>query len=234
MLEVDLTRSGVWAELFPAALGLMSHLESETKNPVWSFGGGTVLMLRINHRQSKDIDLFVPDPQYLGFVNPRLSDAAEAVSHDYEEAAEYIKLLLPAGEIDIVVGTPLTREPFELVKYQGREIRVETNAEIIAKKFWHRGDRPKARDLFDLCAVAKADPGSIDAVLPFMAKHGETFLRLMDARAELMRKEFEAIDALSFNDSFEQCAELAHSIIGQAISPSAAYPSDQPRAVMGG
>lgn len=45
-------------------------------------------MLRIGHRHSKDIDLFVPDPQCLGFVSPRLSEVAEQVSTDYEENAE--------------------------------------------------------------------------------------------------------------------------------------------------
>lgn len=70
----------------------MAHLETQAVNPLWTFGGGTVLMLRIGHRQSKDIDLVVPDPQHLGFVNPRLSDVAEAVSRDYEEVPEFIKL----------------------------------------------------------------------------------------------------------------------------------------------
>ena len=46
------------------------------KDPFWTFGGGTVLMLRYEHRKSKDIDIFVPDPQYLGFATPRLSDVA--------------------------------------------------------------------------------------------------------------------------------------------------------------
>lgn len=46
-----------------------------TANPFWTFGGGTVLMLRYGHRVSKDIDIFVPNPQYLGYVNPRISDA---------------------------------------------------------------------------------------------------------------------------------------------------------------
>ena len=101
---IDLHRPGVWAELLPAALSLMAHLESQTHQPLWTFGGGTVLMLRIGHRQSKDIDLFVPDPQYLGYINPRLSDVAEQVSADYQENAEFIKFFLPAGEIDIVVG----------------------------------------------------------------------------------------------------------------------------------
>lgn len=61
-----MNRPGIWNELFPSALRLMAHLESQTNDPPWTFGGGTVLMLRINHRQSKDIDLFVPDPHILG------------------------------------------------------------------------------------------------------------------------------------------------------------------------
>jgi hypothetical protein len=221
MLKADLTRPGIWTDLFPKALGLMAHLERETRNPQWSFGGGTVLMLRINHRQSKDIDLFVPDPQYLGYVNPRLSDAALDVSDDYEENAEFIKLNLPEGEIDIVVGTPLTSSPFELVTHAGMEIRVETNAEIIAKKFWHRGDRPKARDLFDLCAVAVADPASISVVAPFMARHGRTFLQRMGEREAAMRDQFGRIDVLAFNRSFDDCAEMAKSIIGVALEAPA-------------
>lgn len=78
----------------------MAHLERVTRNPPWSFGGRTLLMLRIGHRFSKDIDLFVPDPQYLGFVNPRLSEVAEGISPDYAENAESIKLILDEGEID--------------------------------------------------------------------------------------------------------------------------------------
>ena len=104
-------------------------------DPRWSFGGGTVLMLRLNHRHSKDIDLFVPDPQYLGFVTPRLSDAAETLTTDYQEGALFVKLLLAAGEIDFVVGPPLTDSPWDLVAYKGRVIKVETCAEIVAKKW---------------------------------------------------------------------------------------------------
>jgi len=217
MSKADLTRPGAWASLFPKALALMEHLERETHNPPWTFGGGTVLMLRINHRQSKDIDLFVPDPQYLGYVNPRLSDAAEAITTEYEENAEYIKLMLPAGEIDIVVGTSLTDQPFEVIEHAGRPIRVESNAEIIAKKMWHRGDRAKARDLFDLCAVAKANPEAIAVAAPFMARHGEKFLEVLSAREDFLRREFEAIDVLDFRDSFDQCVELGRRIVGVAL-----------------
>lgn len=35
---------------------LMAHLEAHVPGVTWTFGGGTVLMLRIGHRHSKDID----------------------------------------------------------------------------------------------------------------------------------------------------------------------------------
>lgn len=209
----DMGKVGVWRELFPHALALMASLEKHIDQPSWTFGGGTVLMLRIGHRQSKDIDLFVPDPQYLGYLNPRLSDAAEQLTTDYEENAEFIKLFLPAGEIDIVVGTPLTELPFDLVLHAGREIKVETCAEIIAKKMWHRGDRAKARDLYDLCAVADAEPEAIDHAAPFFAKHGAAFLAQLQERAEFLEAEFAAIDAIGSRRSFVACLAQARDII---------------------
>ena len=221
MSAINLKRPGVWRELFPHALALMTHLESQTRNPPWTFGGGTVLMLRIGHRQSKDIDLFVPDPQYLGYVNPRLSQVAEEVSADYEENAEFIKIFLPAGEIDIVVGSSLVERPFDVVAYSGRNIRVETCAEIIAKKMWHRGHQGKARDLFDLCAVADAEPQAIASAAPFMLRHGSAFLHQLAAHAPLRQAEFEAIDALRFARPFSQCLDQARSIIEPLVKAQA-------------
>ena len=217
MSVINMKRPGVWRELFPHALALMAHLETQTQNPPWTFGGGTVLMLRIGHRQSKDIDLFVPDPQYLGYVNPRLSDVAEQISTDYEENAEFIKIFLAAGEIDIVVGSALVERPFDVVRHAGRNIRVETCAEIMAKKMWHRGHHGKARDLFDLCAVADAEPEAIELATPFMLRHGAAFLHQLTAHASLREAEFEAIDALKFQRPFAQCLEQARDLIEPLI-----------------
>lgn len=218
MSKVDLSRPGPWTQLFPHALALMKHLERETHHPQWTFGGGTVLMLRLGHRHSKDIDLFVPDPQYLGYLTPRLSEAAEAITADYEEHAEYIKLFLPAGEIDVVVGQSLTADPFDVVPHAGRSIRVETCAEVIAKKMWHRGDRAKARDLFDLCAVARAEPGAIKQALPFMRRHGAAFLNGLKEASDLLRADFNQIDAIARHPSFDECVGIAAEIIAPALA----------------
>lgn len=217
MSTLNLTRPGVWTSLFPRALKLMAHLEQQITDAHWTFGGGTVLMLRIAHRQSKDIDLFVPDPQYLGYVNPRLSDVAESISTDYEEAAEFIKFFLREGEIDIVVGTPLTDIPYETIEYRGRLIRVETSAEIIAKKMWHRGDRAKGRDLFDLCAVATAEPDQLKMAEPFMARHGAEFLQALVDRDDVLRREFAAIDVIDRAMDFDRCVRRAEEIIAPLV-----------------
>lgn len=152
-----------WEVLFGHALSLIDDvLRHGTKDLYWTFGGGTVLMLRYNHRFSKDIDIFVPDPQALGFVTPRLSSYAETLTTDYTEAANFVKLFLPEGEIDFLASPNLTDDPYvlqELQELQGRMVKVETSAEIIAKKFWHRGDRLTARDIFDFRPRGRARTG---------------------------------------------------------------------------
>jgi hypothetical protein len=83
-------------------------------------------------------------------VSPRLSEVAEAISADYVEGAGFVKLIRQEGEIDFLASPNLTATPFETWSLERRSVRVETAAEIVAKKLWHRGDQVSARDLFDL------------------------------------------------------------------------------------
>ena len=211
--HLDLKRPGPWRPLFSAAMTLTDDLERRIQRPFWTIGGGTVLMLRLHHRRSKDIDLFVPDPQYLGYVTPRLSDAAERLTDNYVETSGYVKLMLPKGEIDIVVGEPLPDSAWEIVPHQGREIRFETNAEIIAKKMHDRGDQAKARDLFDLCAVAEMDPAAIDRAAPFFERHGREFIARLQKQSAYAREEFEQIERIGYKRGFDECLELAEMVV---------------------
>lgn len=215
--HADLSKPGPWAALFASALALTDHLARVIDEPVWTFGGGTVLMLRLNHRHSRDIDLFVPDPQYLGHVTPRLCDVAGHLTTDYVEAASYVKLLLPTGEIDVVVGEPLTEQPWEVVRHQGRALRVETNAEIVAKKMYHRGDQAKARDLFDLCTVADLDPASLAHASPFFTRHGDAFIARLKANAGYVEEEFAQIRRIAYRRPFDECLTLAETIVDGAM-----------------
>jgi hypothetical protein len=55
-----------------------------------------------------------------------------------------VKLLLPEGEIDFVASLNLTDPGYDQWTLLDRAVRVETAAEILAKKMWHRGDRATA------------------------------------------------------------------------------------------
>src|SRR5688572_7878473 len=135
-----------WERLFERALRLIDSV-AEHVPPLtdWTFGGGTVLMRRHKHRFSKDIDIFIGDAQYLGHLTPRLNATAESLTSNYIEQAGFIKLSFREGEIDFVVSGSLTQSPFVIESLMGRDVRVETSTEIIAKKVWHRGAEFTAR-----------------------------------------------------------------------------------------
>ena len=167
-------------------------------------------MLRHAHRRSKDIDIFLPDPQYLGFVTPRLGEIAESISGDYVEAAGYVKLILPQGEIDFVAATNLTTPGYEEWEIFGRKVRVETSVEIIAKKMWHRGDRVTARDLFDSAVVVQEEPQQLAGAAGFITRHRKNFLEQLRTREETLRRSFAEIDVLGFQKSYDQCVTIAN------------------------
>jgi Nucleotidyl transferase AbiEii toxin, Type IV TA system len=211
-LNVDF--AGDWRSLFMHGLALMREMRLRTRpDALWTFGGGTVLMLRHAHRLSKDIDLFVPDPQYLGFVNPRLSDVAADLCTDYVEAMEYIKLLRPEGEIDIVASHNLTAQPWTAETIMGEQVCVETDVEIVAKKMWHRGDRATGRDLFDLALVLQTDRAGLEREAQWMVRHREAFLQQLDGRRLAVKATFDAIERLPnakvLVPAYDDCAAMA-------------------------
>jgi len=157
-------RLNAWEILFRRALEIVDSVAaSGTRFDDRSFGGGTVLMRRYRHRVSKDVDIFVPDPQYLGYVSPKLNDAAESPTSKYLETANSVKLFFPEGEIDFIASAPMTDKPTVNETVLGRRVRVETTAEIIAKKVWHRGREFTARDRIHTPDPARARENHRDA-----------------------------------------------------------------------
>jgi len=203
--------SGVWEELLPHALKVIEDIKTHgIKNPFWTFGGGTVLMLRYQHRISKDIDIFVPDPQYLGFATPRLSDVAAEISDDYiEESSSYVKLIRPEGEIDFVASPNLTNPGFEEWHLKNNLIRVETGTEIVAKKLWHRGDRATARDLFDLALVIEKEGDALRQAHHFLVKNADQFIEQLNSRREILTVQFNNIETLNYNPTYDEALGIA-------------------------
>lgn len=207
-------RLKIWQTLFARAMQLIDAVPS-IKDDQWTFGGGTVLMLKHGHRFSKDIDIFVPDPQFLQYLTPRLNDTAESLTTDYVEGTQYLKLRFAEGEIDFVAAAPLTHDAFRLEEVLGRKVQVETSAEIIGKKVWYRGDHFTARDVLDLAMVAEREPDALFAIKPVLQDRQDAIMnRIRKSDAEL-REAFAALEVLNYTRSYDECVTRAEAALSR-------------------
>lgn len=159
-----------WDKLLCRALGAIDLLEQNgTPLARWVLGGGTALMIHHWHRASRDIDLFIDDPQLLGLLSPRLSDVFDSVNEGYEEAAHYIKIKYPEGEIDVIVTAALSRVPQTTFEFQGRPVPIEKPVEIALKKLHYRAANLKPRDIFDIAVVLQTDQAALMNELEVLA-----------------------------------------------------------------
>lgn len=204
-----------WETLFQRALELIDSVSyAGITLEDWSFGGGTVLMRRHHHRFSKDIDIFVPDPQYLGYLTPRLNTKAESLTTKYLEQANSLKLVFPEGEIDFVASAPLTEDPTMTEELFGRPVQVETSTEIIAKKVWHRGVEFTARDIFDLAMVAETEPKALWKIEPVLRDRRDAVLQRIASQNTFLRDAFAELEVLDYRRSFDECIALLKRAFG--------------------
>lgn len=120
-------------------------------------------MIQIDHRESRDVDIFLPDPQMLAYLDPRKRDFdfENTLRGYYGDGSGFVKFSFDVGEIDFIVGQSMTAEPTMTRLIEGVETRLETISEIIAKKIVYRGANIKPRDIFDIAAAAEDHSDSI-------------------------------------------------------------------------
>lgn len=151
-----------WPRLLERAIAGFEALEKQGQPPpYWEMGGGTALMIQLQHRVSKDIDIFIDDPQYLPILSPRLAGESIWDTEAYDEAANYLKLRYQEGEIDFIVAGPIS--DLKAIKTQlsedptfgmrSHEVRLEHTVEIALKKMHYRGSQLKVRDIFDISVI---------------------------------------------------------------------------------
>jgi predicted nucleotidyltransferase component of viral defense system len=176
-----------WKPLLSAALGILDDLRARGFGaPDLVLGGGTVLMMRLHHRLSKDIDLFLHDAQWLGLLTPRLNDQVASLTANYAEQANSVKLELPNGDIDFVVAGDVTGvRPSETLDFAGWSLPLESTEEILAKKLFFRAGLLKPRDVFDLVAAHRATPEPALRAVAASAPRRDTQLRRLKTLAGL-------------------------------------------------
>ncbi|MEL7282766.1 MAG: nucleotidyl transferase AbiEii/AbiGii toxin family protein [Pseudomonadota bacterium] len=149
----------------------------------WSFGGGTAMMIQIDHRESHDIDLFLDDPQFLPYVEATVSERQFALGEaTYNgDGTGHLKIAFEGiGEIDFIVTGHVTEAPTSIRTIEGRAVALETVPEIIAKKVRYRGSRIQPRDIFDIAAAAATnDTADVIAALALIPDYvHETISRI--------------------------------------------------------
>lgn len=146
----------MWESLFKKAMQILGSANIPPGD--WTFGGGTTLTIRYRHRESYDIDIFIPDTQQLTFLTPRLNRSIDEIV-DYTEASNFIKLVYPCGEVDFIAAPHLTPQYFTYEKICDQVVRVETPVEVVVKKLFYRAEGLKVRDIIDTVVVAQ-DPAA--------------------------------------------------------------------------
>jgi hypothetical protein len=195
-------RRSEWAQLFRIARSLIDQANAETTFiSHWTFGGGTAMMIQIDHRESHDVDIFVSDPQFLQFLNPETQDFEfEIMPSAYEgDGSRFRKFsFLGIGEIDFIAVPNLTNSPTIEMELEGSPILLETVPEIIAKKVYYRGGSIKPRDIFDIAAASRiCKEKLVEALRHFPAETNQALAALeklnpkfvVGANSELMIKD---------------------------------------------
>ncbi len=202
------TGSKAYVSLLHRALDLLESLAPlGIEVGPWTLGGGTVLMLRHQHRESRDIDLFLSNPQLLPALSPRLNDAAASLTESYDESSSSLKLALDEGEIDFIVAPSLlglAALPFD---FEGRPVPTDPSVEIIAKKLFYRAVNLKVRDVIDLAIVLDREPGTDEILRTALPSRRDILLRRLD----LLESTFEA----------RVREEVALLPVGEALLPEA-------------
>jgi hypothetical protein len=158
-----------WNKLLDMAIELIDQVNRDYQIiDHWTLGGGTAMMLRIDHRESHDVDIFLDDHQLLPYLDLAKQDFTFAIApSDYRsDGSGFQKIAFDGiGEIDFIVCASLTDKPASRQSVKGREVLIETIPEIICKKVFYRGAQIRPRDIFDIAAACRTQRRQVVAAL---------------------------------------------------------------------
>ena len=200
-----------WKRLFRIACRHICQVNSRQQLiEHWTLGGGTALMLQINHRESHDVDIFIPDPQLLAFLDPEKQDFQFEIQPDgcIGDGARSLRLAFEnTGQIDFIVAAMLTSSPAKPTAIEGETVLLETIPEIITKKIFYRGENMTPRDVFDIAAAGER---YLDSIIPELRQYREQVIRALRTidriHVDFMNR---AIAELAIKEPYKEIAKAA-------------------------
>jgi len=209
-----------WERLFARALRVVDAGQGTAQSSiVWSLGGGSALMRRHRHRRSAGVDIFLRDARMLHRLSPRLNEAVGALSVDYVEESTALRIYFPEGEVAFIASGLCTSDPLRRESILGRSVLVESSAEIVARKLWHRAASFPARDLFDFAAVAVFEPDAFRNIGGDLRARRLVLLERLREHGEALREDFAALHAWEFHPSFEESVAALRTTLSRSATP---------------
>ena len=168
------------------------------------------MMLQIDHRASRDVDIFLPDPQLLPYLDPQKHDFQFEIQPDAYESDGIRSLKLAfdkIGEIDFIVAGAMTGTPTTPAIVDGQTVLLETIPEIITKKIYYRGSSIKPRDIFDIAAASEKHADSlIEELRRYRDQVAQTLTTIDRLNADFVDR---AIAQLAIKDRYKAIARTA-------------------------
>ena len=155
----------------------MEILDEYWNRSDYVLGGGTALAARWGHRPGTDVDLFIENEDYLKVVGNRMDQIRSRLEHlktqgeiqKFTCGRDAITIQFEVGmDMSFVATEPLTPAPLveEFEKETG--VRLESTAEILAKKIFVRMNwmgNFLTRDLYDIVVAKYLDPQATESAL---------------------------------------------------------------------
>lgn len=215
-------KASQWDVLLKDAFSIIDHVNRDHELLTsWTFGGGTAMMLQIDHRESHDVDLFVDDPQILPYLSASVTEMAfETGEANYQgDGTGHLKIAFSdVGEIDFIVAGHISESYAQSSEILGRTVQLETVAEIVAKKVRFRGASIQPRDIFDIAAASvTGHSDEISAVLEEISDYRDGAA----ARLDKLNTDYVqvTISQLVLKPGFEQIAKDAIKIARGILNP---------------
>jgi hypothetical protein len=108
---------------------------------------------------------------------------------------------------------------YEPARLLDRSVRLETSAEIVVKKVWHRASALKARDLFDIALVIHREAGTLAAAANYLLERRDVLFRRLEQHDAQLRVDFRELDILDYRPTYDHCAATVRQFL-RALRPA--------------